>query len=49
MTYRRQVHPAAAMLLVACTILFYPTGSYAQDTKGRDIVLPQIGTGSVDA
>lgn len=49
MTYRRLVHPVAAMLLVACTILFYPTGSSAQDTKGRDILLPQIGTGSVDA
>jgi hypothetical protein len=49
MTYRRLVHPVAAMLLVACAILFFPTGSSAQDTKGGDILLPQIGSGSVEA
>jgi hypothetical protein len=45
----RLSHPCIAVLLVACTILFLSTGSAAQETKGRDIILPEIGSGSVDA
>jgi hypothetical protein len=35
--------------MAVCTMLFLPTGSSAQDAKGGDIVLPEIGSGSVDA
>ena len=44
----RLVHPRVVML-VACTILLFSSGSAAQETKGGDIILPQIGSGSVDA
>ena len=42
-------HPCVAVLLVACTILLFSAGSAAQETKGGDIILPEIGSGSVDA
>jgi hypothetical protein len=45
----RLVHFCVAVLLVACTIPLFSTGSDAQETKGGDIILPQIGSGSVDA
>jgi hypothetical protein len=45
----RVVHLCVAVMLVACTIPLLSTGSVAQETKGGDIVLPQIGSGSVDA
>jgi hypothetical protein len=45
----RLVRLCVAVLLVACTILLSSTGSVAQETKGGDIILPQIGSGSVDA
>lgn len=38
-----------AALLVACTILLFSAGSAAQETKAGDIILPEIGSGSVDA
>jgi hypothetical protein len=44
----RLVHLCVAVMLVACTILFLWTGSVAQETKGGDIILPEIGSGSVD-
>lgn len=37
------------VLWVACLILLCPIGSAAQDVKGGDIVLPEIGSGNVDA
>jgi hypothetical protein len=43
------VHLFVAVMLVACTILLFSAGSAAQDTKAGDIVLPEIGSGSVDA
>ena len=45
----RLSHPIVAVLLVACTILFLSSGSVAQETKTGDIILPEIGSGSVDA
>jgi len=42
-------HPCVAVLLVACTILLFSAGSAAQETKAGDIILPEIGSGSVDA
>jgi hypothetical protein len=45
----RLVHFCIAVMLIACTILLYSAGSAAQETKGGDIVLPEIGSGSVDA
>ena len=42
-------HYCVAALLVACTILLFSAGSAAQETKGGDIILPEIGSGSVDA
>jgi len=45
----RLPHPCVAVLLVACTILLFSAGSAAQETKAGDIVLPEIGSGSVDA
>ena len=45
----RLVHLCVAVMLVACTILFFSSGSAAQETKGGDIILPEIGSGSVDA
>ena len=36
-------------MLAACTILLFSSGTAAQETKGGDIILPQIGSGSVDA
>ncbi len=38
-----------AALLVSCTILLFSAGSAAQETKTGDIILPEIGSGSVDA
>lgn len=49
MEHVRSVHHGLAVLLAAVTILFSPCGSAAQDTKAGDIILPQIGSGSVDA
>jgi len=45
----RMSHPCVAVLLVACTILLFSAGSAAQETKAGDIILPEIGSGSVDA
>jgi hypothetical protein len=45
----RLVHPCIAVMLVACTILLFSAGSAAQETKGGDIILPEIGSGKVDA
>jgi hypothetical protein len=45
----RRVQLCVAVVLVACTILLSSTGSVAQEPKGRDIILPEIGSGSVDA
>ena len=49
MGHRRWIHPFVAVLLVAGSILFAATGSAAQAEKGGDIILPEIGSGSVDA
>ena len=49
MVRMRLVHLCFAVMLVACTILFFSAGSAAQETKGGDIILPEIGSGSVDA
>lgn len=48
MEHVRSVHHGIAVLLAAVMILFSPDGSAAQDTKAGDIILPQIGSGSVD-
>jgi len=45
----RLVNLYVAALMVACTILLFLAGAAAQETKGGDIILPQIGSGSVDA
>ncbi len=45
----RIAHLCLAVMLAACTIPLFSAGSVAQETKGGDIVLPQIGSGSVDA
>jgi hypothetical protein len=45
----RSVHHGIAVLLVAVMILFSPGGSAAQEKKAGDIILPEIGSGSVDA
>jgi hypothetical protein len=45
----RLVHFCVAVVLIACTILLYSAGSAAQETKAGDILLPEIGSGSVDA
>ena len=45
----RLVNLCVAVMLVACTILFLSAGSVAQETKGGDIILPEIGSGSVEA
>ncbi len=45
----RLVHLCAAVMLIACTILLVSVGSDAQDKRAGDIILPQIGSGSVDA
>jgi hypothetical protein len=45
----RLVHLCVAVMVVACTIPLFSAGSAAQETKGGDIILPQIGSGSVDA
>jgi hypothetical protein len=49
MVQLRLVHLCVAALLVACAILLFSSGSAAQETKGGDIILPEIGSGSVDA
>ena len=38
-----------AVMLIAGSTLFFASGSAAQETKTGDIILPQIGSGSVDA
>ncbi len=45
----RLIRPVVAVLLAAASILIAASGSAAQGEKGGDIILPQIGTGSVDA
>jgi hypothetical protein len=45
----RLVGRCAAILLVGGSILFFACNASAQDTKASDILLPKIGTGSVDA
>ena len=45
----RLVHVCIAVLLVACSIPLFSSGSAAQEKKAGDIILPQIGSGSVDA
>jgi hypothetical protein len=45
----RLSHPCVAVLLVACTILFLSAGSAAQEKSTGDIILPEIGSGNVDA
>ncbi len=49
MTSIRLIRSVVTVLLAAVSILLFATGAFAQDTKGGDIILPQIGTGSVDA
>jgi hypothetical protein len=49
MGHRRWIRPFFVVLLSAASILFTASGSAAQGEKGGDILLPQIGTGSVDA
>ena len=49
MGHRRWIQPFVVVLMVAGSILFAATGSAAQAEKGGDIILPQIGSGSVDA
>ena len=49
MGHRRWIQPFVVILMVAGSILFAATGFAAQAEKGGDIVLPQIGSGSVDA
>ena len=44
----RLVNLCVAVMLVACTIPLVPAGTAAQETKGGDIILPKIGSGSVD-
>jgi hypothetical protein len=45
----RLVRLWVAVVLVACTIPLFSAGSAAQETKAGDIILPQIGSGSLDA
>ena len=45
----RWVRLCVAVVLVACTIPLFSAGSTAQETKAGDVILPQIGSGSVDA
>lgn len=45
----RLIRYLVTVLLAAGSILVFASGASAQDTKGGDIILPQIGTGSVDA
>jgi hypothetical protein len=45
----RLVRFCAVVLLVGGSLLFSVCNACAQDTKAGDIILPQIGTGSVDA
>ena len=45
----RLIRSFVIVLLASGSILLFAAGSSAQDTKGGDIILPQIGTGSVDA
>jgi len=49
MEHVRSVLHGIAVMLVAVTISFYPAGSAAEETKAGDIILPKIGSGSVDA
>lgn len=49
MGHVRSVRHEIAVLLVAVTILFSPGGSAAQDAKAGGIILPEIGSGNVDA
>lgn len=45
----RLSHLSVAVLFTACMILLLSTGSVAQETKTSEIILPEIGSGSVDA
>lgn len=45
----RLVHLCVAVMVVACTIPLFSAGSDAQETKAGAIILPEIGSGSVDA
>lgn len=47
--HRRWVRPFVAVLLTAASILSATSGHAAQETKAGDIILLQIGKGSVDA
>lgn len=49
MAHRHRFHAVAVVLLAAASILLAASGSAAQGEKGGDILLPQIGNGSVDA
>lgn len=49
MGHRRWVRTFVAVVLTAASILFAASGSAAQGEKGGDIILPEIGSGSVDA
>ncbi len=42
------VHPRVVFVVV-CLILFGSASSYAQETKTGDIILPEAGSGSIDA
>lgn len=48
MATHRLVRPCV-VVLAACMILLSSPGSFAQEKKAGDIILPQIGSGSVDA
>jgi hypothetical protein len=45
----RLIRLCAVVLMAGCSILFFVSNASAQDKMGGDILLPQIGTGSVDA
>ena len=49
MAHCRGIRPFVAALLVAGLLLFAPSGSASRGETGGDIILPQIGTGSVSA
>ncbi len=49
MAHRLWIPLFAVVLLAAASVLFTASGSAAQGEKGGDILLPQIGNGSVDA
>ena len=49
MAHCHGIRPFVAALLVAGLFLFAPSGSASRGETGGDIILPQIGTGSVSA